>query len=200
MKSELITAEHLADPAKAARTARLIHVRPTRAGIERHGVKGGFRYRKEGEWVKDNATLDRIRMLAIPPAWTKVWICSNPDGHLQATGLDVKGRKQYRYHPEWSRVRGQAKFEHVLSFGAQLPAMRAQLAKDLARPGLPLDKVLATVVSVMERTQIRVGNDEYAKSNGSYGLSTLKDKHVKTEGSDVRFLFKGKSGIAHTIA
>jgi len=200
MSSLTVTAEHLADPVKAARSAHLVHVRSTRTGLERLGAKGRFRYRKEGVWVKDKQTLDRIRMLAIPPAWTKVWICANPDGHLQATGYDAKGRKQYRYHADWSRIRGQAKFEHVLTFGAQLPAMRTQLTKDLELPGFPLDKVLATVVSVMERTQIRVGGDEYAKENGSYGLSTLKNKHVKKEGGEVRFVFTGKSGVAHTIA
>jgi len=200
MSTAVVTAEHLEDPVKAARSANLVYVRCTRPGIERLGGKGRFRYRKEGTSVKDELTLERIRKLAIPPAWTNVWICARSEGHLQATGYDVKGRKQYRYHADWSRVRGQAKFEHVLSFGAQLPAMRAQLAKDLDLSGMPADKVLATVVRVMERTQIRVGSDEYAKANGSFGLSTLRDKHVKKEGSKVRFVFSGKSGIAHTIA
>ncbi len=128
-----------------------------------------------------------------------MWICPNPDGHLQATGYDVKGRKQYRYHAEWSALRSQTKFVHALSFGAQLPAMRKRLEHDLRLPGLPPEKVMAAVVSIMDHTHIRIGQDAYAKANGSFGLSTLKDHHVKRDGACLRFVFVGKTGIRHNI-
>ena len=132
--------------------------------------------------------------LAIPPAYTDVWICPLPEGHIQATGRDAKGRKQYRYHPRWREVRDSTKFEHMLEFGAALPAIRERVAADMALRGLPREKVLATVVSLLENTLIRVGNSDYAKSNKSYGLTTLRDQHVDVDGSGLRFEFKGKSG------
>lgn len=187
------------DPPKSAQAAGLVYVRDDRPGIERVRHGRGFFYRYQGKRIKDDDTLARIRALAIPPAWTRVWICPRPDGHLQATGRDVKGRKQYRYHAGWSSLRNATKFLHALDLGTRMPAIRARLAHDLALPGLPREKVLATVVSVMERTQIRVGNDAYAKENGSYGLSTLKDRHVERAGEDVRFVFRGKTGIRHRI-
>jgi DNA topoisomerase I len=188
------------DPARTARVAQLVYIRSASKGIERMGAGGHFHYRINGRALRDRTALERIRALAIPPAWTHVWICADPNGHLQATGFDARGRKQYRYHADWSRVRGEVKFDHVLRFGAQLPAMRARLEQDMALPDLPLNKVLATVVSVMERTHIRVGQESYARENGSYGLSTLKDKHVTVEGGHLRFVFRGKTGIAHAVS
>ncbi|MEO8068296.1 MAG: DNA topoisomerase IB [Flavobacteriales bacterium] len=192
------TALHAAPPERSASAAQLRYIRRYTNGIERTG-KRNFRYRLGGAIVRDQATLARIRHLAIPPAWTDVWICPHENGHLQATGFDVKGRKQYRYHNDWSAVRNETKFAHMQAFGRQLPAMRKRLAADLRRAGLPQEKVLAAVVSIMDRTQIRVGHDTYAKENGSFGLSTLLDRHVKAEGGHVRFVFKGKTGVQHNI-
>ena len=190
---------HTDPPLRTARAARLHYVRSTARGIKRLGSPGRFTYKLDGRRVTAKATLERIAELVIPPAWTDVWICTDPHGHLQATGRDARGRKQYRYHPRWSEVRNATKYAHTLAFGMQLPTMRKRLAKDLARKGLPLEKVLATVVSVMERTHIRVGHDAYARANGSHGLSTLKDRHVKTERGGLRFVFKGKTGVMHDI-
>jgi DNA topoisomerase-1 len=144
--------------------------------------------------VKDKETLARIKSLAIPPAYTDVWICADPKGHIQATGRDAKGRKQYRYHPQFREVRESTKYEHMLEFARVLPAIRARLAEHMALRGLPREKVLATVVYLLETTLIRVGNDDYARTNKSYGLTTLRNPHVKVEGSELRFQFKGKSG------
>jgi DNA topoisomerase-1 len=141
----------------------------------------------------------RIRSLVIPPAWTNVWICANPNGHLQATGRDARGRKQSRYHPRWREVRDETKYHRMLLFGNALPAIRNRVEQDLALPGLPRDKVLAAIVRLLETTFIRVGNQEYAKENGSYGLTTLRNKHVSVKGATVTFDFKGKSGREHTI-
>jgi DNA topoisomerase-1 len=183
------------DPRDAAEEAGLRYVSDDSQGIARRRVGKGFSYRlPKGGPVKDAATLKRIRSLAIPPAWTQVWICPHPDGHVQATGRDAEGRKQYRYHPRWREVRDAAKYVHLLDFARALPAIRERIAEDMARPGLPREKVLATVVHLLETTLIRVGNDDYAKKNGSYGLTTLKDGHVKVEGATLRFAFKGKSG------
>lgn len=189
----------LNDPARTARIAQLTYVGSNAPGIQRLGSAGRFSYRVNDRMLKDKAALERIRSLAIPPAWKNVWICADPNGHLQATGMDARGRKQYRYHHDWSRVRGEVKYVHVLGFGAQLPAMRARLEKDIALTDLPLKKVLAAVVSVMERTHIRVGHESYARANGSYGLSTLKDRHVTAHNGQVRFAFRGKTGIEHEI-
>jgi DNA topoisomerase-1 len=144
--------------------------------------------------------LNRIRSLAIPPAYADVWICPNPNGHLQATGRDARGRKQYRYHPKWREVRDETKFGRMLAFSEALPEIRKRVEQDLERPGLPREKVLATVVSLLECTCIRVGNEEYTKANRSYGLTTLQDRHVKISGSNLRFEFRGKSGKTHSVS
>jgi DNA topoisomerase I len=178
----------------AARIAKLKLVSDTAPGIQR--LKGGrsvtFRFR--GRPVRSTTTLQRIRSLVIPPAWTDVWICRSPQGHIQATGRDARGRKQYKYHPRWREVRDQTKYERLASFGNVLPKIRARVRRDLARPHLPREKVLATVVRLMETTSLRVGNEEYVRSNGSYGLTTLRDRHVAVRGPVLRFCFRGKSG------
>ncbi|MGG5809379.1 DNA topoisomerase IB [Falsiroseomonas sp. CW058] len=182
-------------PREAAEEAGLRYVSDEAPGISRRRTGKGFSYRlPKGGPVKDRAALARIRTLAIPPAWTQVWICPHPDGHIQATGRDEKGRKQYRYHPRWREVRDAAKYDHMLDFAKALPAIRARVEADLKRPGLPREKVLATVVQLLETTLIRVGNDDYAKANGSYGLTTLRNRHVEVDGAELRFAFKGKSG------
>jgi DNA topoisomerase-1 len=161
----------------------------------------GFRYyRADGRPIRNQAELKRIARLAIPPAWTDVWICPDPRGHLQATGRDARGRKQYRYHPEWRETRDETKYERMPAFGAALPKIRARIAADLARPGLPREKVLATIVRLLETSLIRVGNEEYARANQSFGLTTLRDRHVKVNGSSVKFEFRGKSGIRHSVS
>lgn len=187
------------DHRASARTMGLKHVDDQRPGITRVRSGKGFSYRYQGSRVTDRAELMRIRALAIPPAWTQVWICPDPAGHLQATGRDAKGRKQYRYHAAWAAVRGETKFVHALDLGRRLPEIRAVLAEHLALPGLPKEKVLAAVVSIMDRTHIRVGQGTYAKTNGSYGLSTLQDRHVKGPRDAVRFVFRGKAGVLHDI-
>src|SRR6187549_3398921 len=152
-----------------------------------------------GRRVHDARTLARIASLAIPPAYEDVWICTNPRGHLQATGRDARGRKQYRYHPDWSARRGSDKFDRMLAFAAALPRIRARCDRDLALDGLPRDKVLAAVVRLLELTLIRVGNDEYARLNRSFGLTTLRDRHARVEGTGIRFRFRGKSGRTHEV-
>ena len=185
----------IVDPREAAEEAGLRYVSDEGPGITRRKVGKGFSYRlPKGGPVKDAATLKRIRSLAIPPAYTQVWICPHPDGHIQATGRDAKGRKQYRYHPKWREARDAVKYEHMLDFAKALPAIRARVEADMKLPGLPREKVLATVVHLLETTLIRVGNDDYAKQNESYGLTTLQTEHVKVEGTELRFRFKGKSG------
>jgi DNA topoisomerase-1 len=185
----------LADPREAAESAGLLYVSDEDAGIRRERVGDGFEYFKpNGERVSDAATLERIRKLAIPPAYQDVWICNRANGHLQATGRDARGRKQYRYHPQFREVRESTKYEHMMEFARALPAIRAKLAEHMALRGLPREKVLATVVHLLETTLIRVGNDDYAKENKSYGLTTLRNPHVKVDGSELRFQFKGKSG------
>jgi DNA topoisomerase I len=183
------------DPKEAAESAGLVYVSDEEPGIRRRKAGKGFTYVKPGGGaVKDEATLKRIRSLAIPPAYTDVWICTKANGHIQATGRDAKGRKQYRYHPRFREVRESTKYEHMLEFAKALPAIRAKLAEHMALKGLPREKVLATVVHLLEATLIRVGNDDYAKQNKSYGLTTLRDKHVAVDGAELRFSFKGKSG------
>jgi DNA topoisomerase I len=180
--------------------ARLRYVSDTTPGIRRKRAGTGFSYRRpDGTLVHDAETLRRIRALAIPPAWTDVWICTLPNGHLQATGRDAKGRKQYRYHPRWRAVRDETKYTRLIAFGEALPRIRARVEKDLKRPDLPREKVLATVVRLLETTLIRVGNAEYAKANQSYGLTTMRNRHVAVEGATVRFHFRGKSGMDHRI-
>jgi DNA topoisomerase-1 len=168
---------------------------PRRPGLTRRKSGTGFSYRDaKGAPVRDPETLKRIKSLAIPPAYTDVWICPRASGHIQATGRDAKGRKQYRYHPEFRQVRDSTKFEHIMDFADALPGIRARVDQDMKRPGLSREKVLATVVHLLETTLIRVGNDDYAKSNRSYGLTTLRNPHVKVEGTELKFRFKGKSG------
>lgn len=180
---------------EAAQEAGLTYVSDEDRGLtrERHG--DGFRYVKpNGEPVTDEATLDRVPRLAIPPAWADVWICAKANGHLQATGRDARGRKQYKYHPQFREVRESTKYEHILEFARALPVIRAKIAEDMGLRGLPREKVLATVVHLLESTLIRIGNDDYARDNKSYGLTTLRNPHVSVEGSQLRFRFKGKSG------
>jgi DNA topoisomerase-1 len=160
----------------------------------------GFRYTgPDGRLIRNPADLKRITALAIPPAWKDVWICPDPKGHLQATGRDARGRKQYRYHAQWRTHRDTNKFDRLEEFAAVLPKLRARVQADLARPGLPREKVLATVVQLLEKSLIRVGNDEYAKTNKSFGLTTLRDQHVDVKGGTVRFRFRGKSGKLHNV-
>ncbi|MGD9740589.1 MAG: DNA topoisomerase IB [Bauldia sp.] len=181
--------------AESLRDTELSYVSPEEPGILRRRVGRGFSYvGPGGRRVEDTSTLDRIRSLVIPPAWTGVWICADPNGHLQAIGRDQKGRRQYIYHPSFRALRDRTKYEHLADFAEALPAIRARVEADMALRGLPRDKVLATVVALMERTLIRVGNDSYAKDNDSYGLTTMRDPHVAVEGETIRFLFKGKSG------
>jgi DNA topoisomerase-1 len=186
---------------ESAEAAGLRYVSDADPGIRRRRAGKGFAYiAPDGSTVKDEATLARIRSLAIPPAYRDVWICPEPEGHIQATGRDARGRKQYRYHPRWQEVRGATKYDRMLAFGQALPLIRARTASDLKLPELSREKVLATVVRLLEATHIRVGNDEYARKNRSFGLTTMRDRHVKVEGAAIRFRFRGKSGIAHTIA
>ena len=188
------------DPAESARFAGLRYVSDSSPGIARRRAGKGFRYlNTDGKPVRDPATLKRIRSLVIPPAWKDVWISPVPNGHLQATGRDAKGRKQSRYHPRWREVRDETKYERMLLFGMALPQVRDRVERDLALPALPRDKVLAAIVRIMELTLIRVGNEEYARENHSYGLTTLRGRHVQVNGSTVRFRFRGKSGRRHSI-
>jgi DNA topoisomerase-1 len=187
--------ETVVDPRDAAETAGLRYVCDEEPGIRRKKAGKGFTYVKPGgAKVEDEATLKRIRSLVIPPAWTDVWICPHANGHIQATGRDAKGRKQYRYHPAFREVRESTKYEHMLEFAQALPAIRKTIREHMSLRGLPREKVLATVVHLLETTLIRVGNADYAKQNKSYGLTTLRDPHVKVEGAELRFQFKGKSG------
>ena len=187
--------------AQAAAAAGLRYVSDREPGIRRLRHGRGFAYRDaDGKAVRDKATLARIRTLAVPPAWTDVWICADPDGHVQATGRDARGRKQYRYHAQWSTARGNGKFDHVVGFGEALPALRRCLRRDWKLAGFPRDKVLAIVVGVMAETLIRVGNPEYARSNRSYGLTTLRNRHVAfLAGGRARFRFRGKGGLEHDV-
>lgn len=160
----------------------------------------GFRYyRPDGRPLNNPAELKRIRALVVPPAWKDVWICPDPKGHLQATGRDARGRKQYRYHAEWRVSRDSNKFDRMEAFAAVLPSIRARTAADLGKPGLPREKVLATIVQLLERSLIRVGNEEYARANKSFGLTTMRDQHVEVKGSTLRFQFRGKSGKRHSV-
>lgn len=188
-------AQSIVDPRDATESAGLSFVSDEQPGIRRQRAGKGFTFvRPNGETMRDEATLKRIRKLAIPPAYSDVWICPRADGHIQATGRDAKGRKQYRYHPQFRAVRESTKYEHMMEFARSLPAIRARIAEHMALRGLPREKVLATVVQLLETTLIRVGNDDYAKQNKSYGLTTLRNPHVKVDGAELRFQFKGKSG------
>jgi DNA topoisomerase-1 len=189
------------DPDRAsARAAGLRYSSDARPGITRQRAGRGFSYRgPDGTRIDDPAALERIRALAIPPAWTDVWICPDPAGHIQATGRDARKRKQYRYHARWRTQRDDAKFERLIDFARVLPRIRRRCDRDLARPGLSREKVLAAVVRLLETTLIRVGNDEYARLNRSFGLTTLKSRHVHVRGTSVRFRFRGKSGQQHEV-
>jgi len=183
------------DPTDAAESAGLRYVSDDRPGIRRKRSGKGFSYlRPDGTRLSDPKVLRRLRSLAIPPAWTDVWICPFADGHIQATGRDARGRKQYRYNPLFREVRDSTKYEHLVEFADALPAIRAKVRGHMALRGLPREKVLATVVHLLETTLIRVGNDDYARQNKSYGLTTLRSRHVAVEGPEVRFRFAGKSG------
>jgi DNA topoisomerase-1 len=182
--------------AEAAAKASLVYTTDDEPGIRRVRKGKGFRYTGPGgERVGEPAVLDRIRSLVIPPAWEGVWITTHPRGHLQATGRDARGRKQHRYHPRWREVRDADKFDRMSAFGKVLPRIRSRVARDLGRRGLPKEKVVATIVRLLETTFLRVGNEEYARQNSSFGLTTLRDRHVKVSGATVRFLFQGKSGV-----
>ncbi len=187
--------DSVADPKDAAISVGLRYVSDGPPGIRRKKSGKGFTYtRADGARLSEPDVLRRIKSLAVPPAWMDVWICPFADGHIQATGRDAKGRKQYRYHIRFREIRDSTKYEHVVAFADMLPAIRERVRKDMARRGLPREKVLATVVHLLETTLIRVGNDDYAKQNSSYGLTTLKNRHVAIDGDEVRFRFTGKSG------
>lgn len=187
------------DPVKTAEAVNLVYVSDHDEGIHRKKTPKGFSYIFKNKPLKDKAHMSRIKSLVIPPAWEEVWICAMENGHLQVTGLDIKKRKQYRYHAAWNALRNHTKFYRLLQFGKLLPIIRLQVEKDLSLPGLPLEKILATIVSLMERTNIRVGNSVYEKLYGSFGLTTLKDKHVEIKGGNISFAFKGKKGVQHHI-
>lgn len=189
----------LGDAEKAAKAVELVYVNDTQPGITRKRNGKDFEYFVDTKKETDKETLARIKKMVLPPAWENVWICQLENGHLQATGIDTLNRKQYRYHALWNTLRNQTKFYRMYEFGKVLPAIRLQMEKDLALPGLPQPKVLAAIVSLMERTSIRVGNSMYEKLYGSFGLTTLKDKHVDIKGTSLSFSFKGKKGVYHDI-
>ena len=196
----LASMDTVTEPAREARLAGLRYADDDRPGITRRRSGRGFSYRApDGSLVRDRATLARIRAIAIPPAWTDVWICPDPNGHIQATGRDARGRKQHRYHARWRRRRDESKFDRMVGFAKALPAIRERCDRDLARPGLPREKVLAAVVRLLELTLIRVGNDEYARLNRSFGLTTMRDRHARVRGTEIRFRFPGKCGKRHDV-
>jgi DNA topoisomerase-1 len=180
--------------------AGLRYVTDGQPGIRRKRAGKGFSYTDaDGRRITDRRMLARIKALAIPPAWTDVWICPIANGHIQATGRDAKGRKQYRYHPRWRSARDEEKYERMLAFGRALPRIRKRVEEDLRRPGMPRERVLAAVVRLLEKTRVRVGNEEYARDNRSYGLTTLRNHHAQVGGSDIRLRFRGKGGKVHEI-
>ncbi len=188
------------DPEASAREAGLVYVHHDKPGITRKKKGKAFHYFDvHGKRITDAETIGRINKLAIPPGYHDVWICPNPRGHIQAVGMDDRGRTQYRYHPKWREVRDEAKYGRMLAFGKALPKIRARINKDLKLDGLPREKVLATVVKLLETTLIRVGNEEYAKTNNSFGLTTIRNDHVDVHGKHIHFEFRGKSGVDHSI-
>src|SRR4051794_1783574 len=188
------------DPIESARMAGLRYVSDATPGIRRERHGDTFKYfDPKGRAIEDEAELQRFTSLGIPPAWEDVWICPRPNGHIQATGRDAKGRKQYRYHPRWRATRDETKYGRMIAFARVLPRIRQRTEEDLSLPGMPRRKVLAAVVRLLETSLIRVGNDEYARTNKSYGLTTMRNRHAAVEGSSVRFKFRGKSGVAHEI-
>jgi DNA topoisomerase-1 len=190
----------LAEPEDSARAAGLRYVGDIGPGIHRKRAGKAFTYTDpDGTVIRDRQTIRRIKSLVIPPAWTDVWICPDPRGHIQATGRDARGRKQYRYHPRWREVRDAVKYDRMLDFAQALPRIRERTDHDLELPGLPREKVLAAIVRLLEETRIRVGNEEYRKENGSFGLTTLRNRHADVIGSDIQFTFKGKSGKQHKV-
>lgn len=193
-------AKILHDPEKTAKAVNLVYVSDNGVpGISREKRGESFEYYLEGKKIKNKEILERVKKLVIPPAWEDVWICTLENGHLQVTGVDAKKRKQYRYHPAWVALRNHSKYYRMIQFAYALPEIRLRLEKDLAKKGLPKEKVLAAVVSLMERTNIRVGNNVYEKLYGSFGLTTLKDKHINIKGGAMKFSFKGKKGVYHDI-
>lgn len=184
---------------QSAQAAGLRYVSDEDPGVTRHRSRGGFRYIGANGKPAPRHVLARIRALAIPPAWEDVWICPDENGHLQATGRDAKGRKQYRYHPRWREARDETKYGRVRDFAAALPRLRRRVARDLQLPGLPRDKAIATVVRLLETTFIRIGNEQYARENESFGLTTLREHQVRVRGSRLHFRFRGKSGVEHSI-
>jgi DNA topoisomerase-1 len=200
MSSAKLAIVGVPDEVKSAKLAGLRYRIPKGVGIRRRRAGSGFAFLdSNGKPVKDAETLGRIRSLVIPPAWTSVWISPDPDGHIQAIGRDARGRKQYRYHPEYRRVRDLVKFDRMRAFGRVLPRIRRAVARDLGRKGMPKRKVLAAVVKLLESTFIRIGNEEYAEENGSFGLTTLRNQHVQVLGDMLKFKFRGKSGQHHEI-
>jgi len=188
------------DHKRAAAAANLIYVNNNdMAGISRVKKGKGYCYYYKNEIVSDEETLKRIKKLAIPPSWSNVWICASANGHIQATGLDLNKRKQYRYHTDWNLLRGETKFHRLYEFGKTLPLLRKKISSDINSPQLSADKVLATAIRIMEETYIRVGNNDYEKLYGSYGLTTLKDQHVSIKKDEISFSFTGKKGIDHSI-
>jgi len=200
VKKKISPSELITDPIESAKASGLRYLIDSSPGITRKRTGAAFHYiDPKGKPVRDSEHLKRIKALAIPPAWTDVWISPIANSHLQATGRDSKGRKQYRYHTRWREVRDQTKYDRMLAFGRVLPAIRAQVQKDLALPGLPRRKVIATIVKLLETTLIRVGNEEYAQQNGSFGLTTMRDQHVKIQGEKIHFAFRGKSGVRFAL-
>ena len=190
----------MAELVLAAEMGGLHYVVDSAPGFSRKRMRSGFRYLDTaGRPLQDSAQLARIKSLAIPPAWTDVWICADKNGHLQATGRDARGRKQYRYHNNWREVRDEAKYERMVGFAMQLPVIRARLEEDIRRPGLNREKVIATIIRLLDVTMIRIGNEEYAQANKSFGLTTLRNRHVTIDGAAIEFNFKGKSGVSHTL-
>jgi DNA topoisomerase I len=199
-KASVVGITAFSDPARLAKASQLRYVMDDLPGITRKRTRKGFLYlNAHGRVLRQTKDLRRIQSLAIPPAWEHVWISPWPDSHLQATGRDARGRKQHRYHPRWREVRDQTKFDRMSAFGRALPNLRRRLNRDLARPGLPRDKVLATVVRLLESTMIRIGNEEYARHNRSYGLTTMRSKHVKVKGAKIQFEFRGKGGKSFNL-
>lgn len=199
-KQKRVKLSIVTDPIKSAKIAGLRYVCDDTPGIERKRAGKGFSYiGVDGKPIRDTQELNRFKGLVIPPAWTKVWICPLPNGHLQATGRDEKGRKQYRYHPDWQKIRSQTKFNRMIAFGSTLPLIRQKTEEHLNLRKLSREKVLAAVVRLLETTCIRVGNVEYAKQNQSFGLTTMRNRHVDVSGSRVKFQFRGKSGVQHEL-
>lgn len=200
MSAPTVTTLPVPDEVQSAKQAGLRYMIPEGPGIRRVAAGEGFRYiGPDDKPIEDEETLARIKSLVIPPAWSSVWICPRPDGHIQAVGWDAKGRKQYRYHPEYRAVRDLIKFDRMQAFGKALPRIRQVVDRDLSRPGMPKRKVLAAVVKLLETTFIRIGNEEYAEENGSFGLTTLRNQHCQILGGVLKFKFRGKSGQRHEI-